>query len=101
MLWLAVSLFRVPRETMGLMLTRGLAQETYETIMENAETLDSAIVHARSYEYDFFAFKTLEVTVSRFAMRCMQRSGTLPPMCLLDTDGWQCSQCSHSRRRTR
>lgn len=37
-----------------------IATDVYQIIMENKDQLDSAIIHARDYNYDFFGFKTLE-----------------------------------------
>lgn len=37
-----------------------VSKEHYETTLKHASTLDSAIVHARDFEYDYFGFKTLE-----------------------------------------
>src|SRR3954471_24953776 len=37
-----------------------IADDVYEIIMANKDRLDSAIVHHRDYNYDFFGFKTLE-----------------------------------------
>jgi ribonucleoside-diphosphate reductase alpha subunit len=37
-----------------------VSKEHYETVVQHAHTLDSAIVHARDFEYDYFGFKTLE-----------------------------------------
>ncbi|CAI5446398.1 unnamed protein product [Caenorhabditis angaria] len=37
-----------------------ISQETYNTIMKNADKLNSAIVYDRDYSYTFFGFKTLE-----------------------------------------
>jgi ribonucleoside-diphosphate reductase alpha chain len=37
-----------------------LATDVYEIIKKNAETLDSAIIYDRDFNYDFFGFKTLE-----------------------------------------
>ncbi|KAF8157859.1 ribonucleotide reductase alpha subunit [Crassisporium funariophilum] len=37
-----------------------ISQETYEIIRDNAETLDSAIIYNRDFNYNFFGFKTLE-----------------------------------------
>ncbi|KAI0258190.1 ribonucleotide reductase [Gloeopeniophorella convolvens] len=37
-----------------------ISDETYGTIMANAETLDSAIIYERDFQYNFFGFKTLE-----------------------------------------
>jgi len=37
-----------------------LADEVMEVINQNAEQLDSAIIYARDYDYDYFGFKTLE-----------------------------------------
>ena len=36
-----------------------IADDVHQIIMENAETLDGAIIHARDYNYDYFAFRTL------------------------------------------
>jgi len=37
-----------------------ISNETYEIVMENASTLDTAISHYRDFEYQYFGFKTLE-----------------------------------------
>lgn len=37
-----------------------ISKETYDIVMANAETLNSALVHGRDYEYNYFGFKTLE-----------------------------------------
>ena len=37
-----------------------LATDVYEIIRDNAETLDSAIIYDRDFNYDYFGFKTLE-----------------------------------------
>lgn len=37
-----------------------IAEDVYEIIMANRDRLDSAIVHHRDYNYDYFGFKTLE-----------------------------------------
>ncbi len=37
-----------------------LSDEVYETIMANAEELDSTIIYNRDFNYDYFGFKTLE-----------------------------------------
>lgn len=37
-----------------------LSDEVYETIMANAEVLDSTIIYNRDFNYDYFGFKTLE-----------------------------------------
>ncbi|RWW93778.1 ribonucleoside-diphosphate reductase subunit alpha [Flavobacterium cerinum] len=37
-----------------------LSDEVYETIMANAEMLDSTIIYNRDFNYDYFGFKTLE-----------------------------------------
>ncbi|KAI0081545.1 ribonucleotide reductase alpha subunit [Panus rudis PR-1116 ss-1] len=37
-----------------------ISKETYEVVMANAETLDSAIIYDRDFNYNFFGFKTLE-----------------------------------------
>ncbi|KAI9671810.1 MAG: ribonucleotide-diphosphate reductase subunit rnr1 [Alyxoria varia] len=37
-----------------------ISDETYDTIMKNAEELDSAIIYDRDFEYQYFGFKTLE-----------------------------------------
>jgi ribonucleoside-diphosphate reductase alpha chain len=37
-----------------------LSDEVYNVIMENAERLDSTIIHNRDFNYDYFGFKTLE-----------------------------------------
>lgn len=37
-----------------------IAEETMNIIRKNADTLDSAIIYDRDYEFDYFGFKTLE-----------------------------------------
>ena len=37
-----------------------LSKSTYDFILEHSEILDSSIIYDRDYEYDYFAFKTLE-----------------------------------------
>jgi len=37
-----------------------LSDEVYESIMENAEFLDSHVIYTRDFNYDYFGFKTLE-----------------------------------------
>ncbi|MCB0510286.1 MAG: ribonucleoside-diphosphate reductase subunit alpha, partial [Bacteroidetes bacterium] len=37
-----------------------IAEDVYQIIKDNAEVLDSAIIHSRDFHYDFFGFKTLE-----------------------------------------
>jgi len=37
-----------------------IADDVYEVIKKNAETLDSAIIYNRDFNYDYFGFKTLE-----------------------------------------
>ncbi|EJC98900.1 uncharacterized protein FOMMEDRAFT_128598 [Fomitiporia mediterranea MF3/22] len=37
-----------------------ISKETYETVRDNAELLDSAIVYERDFHYQYFGFKTLE-----------------------------------------
>jgi ribonucleoside-diphosphate reductase subunit M1 len=37
-----------------------ISPATYETIMNNAERLNSAIIYDRDYNYNYFGFKTLE-----------------------------------------
>ncbi len=37
-----------------------ISKETYNTVMENAQTLDSSIIYDRDFDYDYFGFKTLE-----------------------------------------
>ncbi|KAF8316336.1 hypothetical protein DL93DRAFT_2148725 [Clavulina sp. PMI_390] len=37
-----------------------ISKETYEIVMENSATLDSAIIYDRDFHYNFFGFKTLE-----------------------------------------
>jgi ribonucleoside-diphosphate reductase alpha subunit len=36
-----------------------LADDVYEAIMENRDTLDSSIIYDRDFRYDYFGFKTL------------------------------------------
>lgn len=37
-----------------------VSKELYQVVMDNAETLDKAIVDVRDFNYDYFGFKTLE-----------------------------------------
>lgn len=37
-----------------------VSKDLYDVVMENAQTLDKALVDKRDYEYDYFGFKTLE-----------------------------------------
>ncbi|TRM60625.1 ribonucleotide reductase [Schizophyllum amplum] len=37
-----------------------ISDETYKVVMDNAETLDSAIIYDRDFAYNYFGFKTLE-----------------------------------------
>ncbi|KAG9004782.1 ribonucleotide-diphosphate reductase subunit rnr1 [Tulasnella sp. 427] len=37
-----------------------ISKEIYDIIMENADTLDSAIIYDRDFHYNYFGFKTLE-----------------------------------------
>jgi ribonucleoside-diphosphate reductase alpha chain len=37
-----------------------ISDEIYDIVMNNAQELDSAIIHDRDFGYDFFGFKTLE-----------------------------------------
>lgn len=37
-----------------------IADDVYQIVMENADTLDSAVIYDRDYDYDYFGFKTLE-----------------------------------------
>ncbi|ODQ64852.1 hypothetical protein NADFUDRAFT_51452 [Nadsonia fulvescens var. elongata DSM 6958] len=37
-----------------------ISKETYDTILANAEELDSTIVYERDFNYNYFGFKTLE-----------------------------------------
>ncbi|TFY71562.1 hypothetical protein EVG20_g1448 [Dentipellis fragilis] len=37
-----------------------ISKETYDVVCANAETLDSAIIYERDFQYNFFGFKTLE-----------------------------------------
>ena len=37
-----------------------IAENTYQTIMKNADELNSAIVYDRDFNYQYFGFKTLE-----------------------------------------
>ena len=37
-----------------------ISDEVYQVIMENADTLNSAIIYNRDFNYDYFGFKTLE-----------------------------------------
>ncbi len=37
-----------------------VSDKLYKIVMDNKETFDSAIIHDRDFEYDYFGFKTLE-----------------------------------------
>ncbi|KAG5651729.1 ribonucleoside reductase large subunit Cdc22 [Sphagnurus paluster] len=37
-----------------------ISKETYDIVCEHADTLDSAIIYSRDFDYNFFGFKTLE-----------------------------------------
>lgn len=37
-----------------------IADDVFEIVQKNAETLDSAIIYDRDFDYDYFGFKTLE-----------------------------------------
>lgn len=37
-----------------------ISDETYKTVMDNADLLDSTIIYNRDYNFDYFGFKTLE-----------------------------------------
>ena len=37
-----------------------ISEETYKTVWENKDILDSAIIYDRDYNFDYFGFKTLE-----------------------------------------
>lgn len=37
-----------------------LAEDVYQVIKDNADTLDSSIIYDRDFNYDYFGFKTLE-----------------------------------------
>ena len=37
-----------------------IADDVFEVVQKNAETLDSAIIYDRDFDYDYFGFKTLE-----------------------------------------
>ena len=37
-----------------------IAEDVYQIIQKNADALDSAIIHDRDYDFDFFGFRTLE-----------------------------------------
>ncbi|GLB38634.1 putative provides the precursors necessary for DNA synthesis [Lyophyllum shimeji] len=37
-----------------------ISDETYKVVCDHAETLDSAIIYSRDFDYNFFGFKTLE-----------------------------------------
>lgn len=37
-----------------------IADDVYEIIMKNKDTLNSAIIHDRDFDFDYFGFKTLE-----------------------------------------
>ncbi|KAJ3095376.1 Ribonucleoside-diphosphate reductase large subunit, partial [Physocladia obscura] len=37
-----------------------ISKETYDIVMDNAETLNAAIIYNRDYSYNYFGFKTLE-----------------------------------------
>jgi ribonucleoside-diphosphate reductase subunit M1 len=40
-----------------------ISKETYDTVMANAEKLDSAIIYDRDFNYNYFGFKTMEVII--------------------------------------
>ena len=37
-----------------------IGEETYKSVMENREILDSAVIHDRDFNFEYFGFKTLE-----------------------------------------
>lgn len=37
-----------------------VSEETYNIVMANKDVIDSAVIHDRDFEYDYFGFKTLE-----------------------------------------
>lgn len=37
-----------------------ISEETYRVVMEHKDTLDSAIIHDRDFNFEYFGFKTLE-----------------------------------------
>ncbi|KAG6828050.1 ribonucleoside reductase large subunit Cdc22 [Tricholoma furcatifolium] len=37
-----------------------ISKETYDVVCAHAETLDSAVIYSRDFDYNFFGFKTLE-----------------------------------------
>ena len=39
-----------------------LSKEVFDVIMANADVLNSSIIYHRDFDYDYFGFKTLEVT---------------------------------------
>jgi hypothetical protein len=41
-----------------------ISTETYKTVMAHAEELDSAIIYDKDFNYNYFGFKTMEVTPS-------------------------------------
>lgn len=46
-----------------------LSEQVYNFIMENADKLNSAIIYDRDYNYDFFGYKTLEVSILNFRLQ--------------------------------
>jgi ribonucleoside-diphosphate reductase subunit M1 len=40
-----------------------ISKGTYEIIMANAEELDSAIIYDKDFNYNYFGFKTMEVSL--------------------------------------
>jgi hypothetical protein len=39
-----------------------ISKETYEIVMAHAAELDSAIIYDKDFNYNYFGFKTLEVS---------------------------------------
>ncbi len=46
-----------------------ISDQVYKVIMENADKLNSAIIYDRDYSYDYFGFKTLEVSCTSWTQR--------------------------------
>jgi ribonucleoside-diphosphate reductase subunit M1 len=39
-----------------------ISKETYEVVMAHAEELDSAVIYDKDFNYNYFGFKTMEVS---------------------------------------
>jgi hypothetical protein len=51
-----------------------IADDVYEIIMKNKDVFNSAIIHDRDFEYDYFGFKTLEKSyLLRIGGKVMER----------------------------